>query len=150
MYAEVRPRPRRGLRPATCDLRDAPGLIVQAACEVNDLLVAVIKLARVGRGPEGRRGTTADAARAVEEPDVFDVVLLDPPRRGAGSPMVDLACRRPKRSVCVACGPATLFRNSRILVAGGWPVRGLTFLDVFRQTSQWACPAFCQRDQVPT
>ena len=175
------------------DLRYEPGLFTQAACEVNDQLVAaVIKLARVGPRPQvlelyagignftaplARQGAavvayesaaraavlcrrnnqaaglrvevvTADAARAMEEPDVFDVVLLDPPRSGAGSLMVDLARRRPKRIIYVACDPATLARDSRVLVAGGWSLRGLTPFDMFPQTSHLECLAFFERDQA--
>lgn len=64
-----------------------------------------------------------------------DFILLDPPRAGAESDvikgMLDL---HPARISYVSCDPATLARDLKKLVAGGYVVQSLTAFDLFPQT----------------
>lgn len=67
--------------------------------------------------------------------DVFDFVLLDPPRAGAESVVIKgiLDVKAPK--ICyVSCDPATLARDLKKLVAGGYIIDSLTAFDLFPQT----------------
>jgi 23S rRNA (uracil1939-C5)-methyltransferase len=64
-----------------------------------------------------------------------DLVLLDPPRAGAESAVINgiLSVKAPH--VCyVSCDPATLARDLKKLVAGGYLVQSLHAFDLFPQT----------------
>ena len=73
---------------------------------------------------------------ALHELDHVDVVVLDPPRSGAGKDvcraLLDL---KPRRVVYVACDPAALARDTAVLVAGGMRLREVRGLDLFGHTS---------------
>lgn len=61
----------------------------------------------------------------------FDVVVLDPPRVGAKAQSERLAKSKVKRVVMVSCNPATLARDLRILLDGGYRLDKLTPIDQF-------------------
>ena len=64
-----------------------------------------------------------------------DVVVLDPPRRGAGLELArDLAAVGPPRIVYVACDVAALARDTRTLVDAGYRLRHAVPLDLFPMT----------------
>lgn len=67
--------------------------------------------------------------------DQVDFVLLDPPRAGAESAVINgiLDLKAPR--ICyVSCDPATLARDLKKLVAGGYLVQSLNAFDLFPQT----------------
>lgn len=67
--------------------------------------------------------------------DEVDFVLLDPPRAGAESAVVNGILRLKASRVCyVSCDPATLARDLKKLVAGGYFVHSLNAFDLFPQT----------------
>ena len=69
-----------------------------------------------------------------------DVLLLDPPRTGAGKEVVDQALRlRPRTIVYVSCDPGTLARDSRALVEGGYSIQHLVGYDLFPMTAHIEC-----------
>jgi 23S rRNA (uracil1939-C5)-methyltransferase len=62
--------------------------------------------------------------------------IVDPPRTGLPDAVRAAALRdRPDRIVYVSCDPATLARDVRALVEGGYEVRSLTGLDMFPSTA---------------
>jgi 23S rRNA (uracil1939-C5)-methyltransferase len=62
--------------------------------------------------------------------------VVDPPRTGLSEAVREAALRdRPDRIVYVSCDPATLARDARALVQGGYEVRSLTGLDMFPSTA---------------
>ena len=64
-----------------------------------------------------------------------DAVLLDPPRAGTGERAAEaLAKLGAKHVVYVSCNPATLSRDLRVLLAGGYRVESVHLLDLFPQT----------------
>lgn len=64
-----------------------------------------------------------------------DVVVMDPPRAGAGEAVIrELAACRPRRIVYVSCDPATLARDSVHLAAAGYRLREAQPVDLFPQT----------------
>ncbi|PYS69485.1 MAG: hypothetical protein DMF69_16895 [Acidobacteria bacterium] len=68
-------------------------------------------------------------------PDTVDFVLLDPPRAGAESAVIKgILDARPSRISYVSCDPATLARDLKKLVAGGFRVESLRGFDMFPQT----------------
>ena len=64
-----------------------------------------------------------------------DLVVLDPPRAGAGLEVTRaLAAMRPRRLAYVACDPASFARDLRVLLDAGWALTGLRGLDLFPMT----------------
>lgn len=74
--------------------------------------------------------------------------IVDPPRAGLPDTVRTAALRdRPDRIVYVSCDPATLARDVRALVEGGYEVRSLTGLDMFPSTAH--VEAICVLDLRP-
>lgn len=66
---------------------------------------------------------------------VPEFMLLDPPRAGLGSAVVQrLAALRPRRMAIVACDPATMARDVAGLLAAGYRVERMALVDLFPQT----------------
>ena len=64
-----------------------------------------------------------------------DLVLLDPPRAGAGPQVIErLAALAPHAVTYVSCDPATLARDLRMLLDYGYRIDSITALDMFPQT----------------
>ncbi|WP_293773041.1 class I SAM-dependent RNA methyltransferase [Sporichthya sp.] len=64
-----------------------------------------------------------------------DLVVLDPPRTGAGRVVVEaIAALRPRRVVYVACDPAALARDIAIFAETGYALSGLRAFDLFPHT----------------
>ena len=64
-----------------------------------------------------------------------DFVLLDPPRAGAENSVIKgILDLKPKAICYVSCDPATLARDLKKLLAGGFAVEGVLGFDMFPQT----------------
>jgi 23S rRNA (uracil1939-C5)-methyltransferase len=64
-----------------------------------------------------------------------DLVLLDPPRTGAGLTVIErLVALAPAAMTYVSCDPATLARDLKTLVDFGYRIDSITALDMFPQT----------------
>ena len=64
-----------------------------------------------------------------------DFVLLDPPRAGAESVVIKQLIEFRAARICyVSCDPATLARDLRKLIAGGYVIESLGAFDLFPQT----------------
>ena len=69
-----------------------------------------------------------------------DVVIVDPPRAGLLPSVVQTILASPvRRLVYVSCDPATLARDLRLLVDGGFIVREVQPLDMFPHTQHIEC-----------
>jgi 23S rRNA (uracil1939-C5)-methyltransferase len=65
----------------------------------------------------------------------IDFLLLDPPRTGAESRVISGIVRlKPKRISYVSCDPATLARDLKKLIVGGYSITSIQALDMFPQT----------------
>ncbi|MCW2522842.1 MAG: rRNA methyltransferase [Frankiales bacterium] len=115
-------------------------------------------------GLEGDRRAVADAARNLEgHPQASvqagsvdagalaaasatlggaDVVVLDPPRTGAGRAVMQALLELPARVIVyVACDPAALARDVRTARDAGWELAGLRAFDAFPMTHHVECVA---------
>ena len=80
---------------------------------------------------------TADVAAFVDRSDLPDpdVVVVDPPRTGCGiEVMTALAATARSMIVYVACDPAALARDARVLVEAGWTLLQVRPFDLFPMT----------------
>jgi tRNA/tmRNA/rRNA uracil-C5-methylase (TrmA/RlmC/RlmD family) len=65
-----------------------------------------------------------------------DVVVLDPPRAGAGRDVVAaVLAARPRAVAYVACDPASFARDLRVALDAGWQLRTLRAYDCFPMTA---------------
>jgi tRNA/tmRNA/rRNA uracil-C5-methylase (TrmA/RlmC/RlmD family) len=75
-----------------------------------------------------------------------EVVVLDPPRAGAGRAVVEaIADAGPARVVYVACDPAALARDLALFAGRGYAVAGLRAFDAFPMTHHVECVALLER-----
>ncbi|NIJ12678.1 tRNA/tmRNA/rRNA uracil-C5-methylase (TrmA/RlmC/RlmD family) [Saccharomonospora amisosensis] len=95
---------------------------------------AVERVLRESRGRSNRRH---------ERPEV---VVLDPPRKGAGKAVVEaVSGARPERVVYVACDPAALARDLATFAARGYRLDRLRAFDAFPMTHHVECIALLRR-----
>lgn len=74
-----------------------------------------------------------------------DAVVFDPPRAGAEAQSRMLAKSKVKTVVAVSCNPATLARDARILVDGGYTMGRVTPIDQFQYTPHIECVTVFKR-----
>jgi tRNA/tmRNA/rRNA uracil-C5-methylase (TrmA/RlmC/RlmD family) len=104
------------VRDARFNLRDMPHVAVERG-EVEEVLDQI----RFGRGK-------SNLNRA-------DLVVLDPPRTGAGPAVVKrIAELAGRRIAYVSCDPATLSRDLKLFSDEGWTLSGLRAFDAFPMT----------------
>jgi 23S rRNA (uracil1939-C5)-methyltransferase len=61
--------------------------------------------------------------------------LLDPPRTGAESRVISgIIKMKPQHISYVSCDPATLARDLKKLIAGGYSIQSMSAFDMFPQT----------------
>ncbi|MGI5996715.1 MAG: class I SAM-dependent RNA methyltransferase, partial [Saccharomonospora viridis] len=78
--------------------------------------------------------------------DTPQVVVLDPPRKGAGRVVVEaVATAGPDRVVYVACDPAALARDVAIFGEHGYRLDKLRAFDAFPMTHHVECVALLRR-----
>jgi 23S rRNA (uracil1939-C5)-methyltransferase len=69
-----------------------------------------------------------------------DVVVADPPRTGCDAALLKAIIRsRPRRMVYVSCNPATLAKDCKILLDGGFRLEWVQPVDMFPQTAHVEC-----------
>jgi tRNA/tmRNA/rRNA uracil-C5-methylase (TrmA/RlmC/RlmD family) len=95
------------------------------------------------RGSARQRGSRPrKPSRSVLVPTSADVVVLDPPRTGAGRGIcAAVAALGPRVVVYVACDPAALARDTAYLADLGYRLDGLRALDAFPMTHHVECVA---------
>ncbi|MBS2964043.1 class I SAM-dependent RNA methyltransferase [Actinocrinis puniceicyclus] len=88
--------------------------------------------------------------RALDQaPEGFEaeVVVLDPPRSGAGRAVVDrIAALKPRAIAYVACDPAALARDTAYFAERGYTLADLRAFDLFPMTHHVECVATLVRD----
>lgn len=108
--------------------------------EIVEQAVEDAKKNAAENGIENAEFLCADAAKAADmlknrgvKPDV---VVLDPPRKGCDSALIDtVAAMAPQRVVYVSCDPATLARDIRLFALKGFKTMEATPVDMFPRTA---------------
>ena len=82
----------------------------------------------------------SDAAEAlpelIEKGTRPDVIVIDPPRKGCDKAVLNaITGSAVQRVIYVSCDPATLARDVRILVDGGYSIQKVQPIDMFPQTA---------------
>ncbi|MFQ3633780.1 23S rRNA (uracil(1939)-C(5))-methyltransferase RlmD [Roseiflexus sp.] len=134
---------------------DGHGRLIDLYCGAGTFTLPLARSAVDVVGVEEYAGAVADAERSAAVNHItnvhfvrgsaeavltrldgsFDAVVLDPPRRGCHPRVLQaLLDRAPRRIVYVSCHPATLARDLKILLAGGYTVVWATPVDLFPQT----------------
>jgi tRNA/tmRNA/rRNA uracil-C5-methylase (TrmA/RlmC/RlmD family) len=79
--------------------------------------------------------STGDVAKIITRINRADVVILDPPREGAGKEVVQEITRLTPRSIVyVACDPAALARDTAYLKENGYNLEKIRAFDLFPMT----------------
>ncbi|PWK68165.1 class I SAM-dependent RNA methyltransferase [Aminobacter sp. AP02] len=101
---------------------DAPAL---AALDRGFRFASGLKRVTVERRDLDRRPLT------FKELNVFDGIVFDPPRAGAEDQCKQIARSDVPMVAAVSCNPATLARDLRILIDGGYKLKSVTPIDQF-------------------
>lgn len=109
----------------------APVLAVESDTEALAALQAGAAASGRTSRIETRCRDLMQAPLMAEELAGFDLVLFDPPRAGALAQAEQLAASRVPIVVAISCNPATLARDMRILVAGGYALQRVVPVDQF-------------------
>ncbi|MEM7748481.1 MAG: class I SAM-dependent RNA methyltransferase [Pseudomonadota bacterium] len=83
-----------------------------------------------------------------KELEGLDCVVFDPPRAGAEGQARMIAKSQVPRVVAVSCNPATLARDVRHLVEGGYQLEALHTVDQFRFSAHVECVAALSRPKA--
>jgi tRNA/tmRNA/rRNA uracil-C5-methylase (TrmA/RlmC/RlmD family) len=72
----------------------------------------------------------------------IDIVILDPPRNGVSKQVINqIIEKKPKSIVYVSCDPASLARDTRILLDNNYILNSIIGLDLFPMTHHIECVA---------
>ncbi|MFN3600361.1 MAG: class I SAM-dependent RNA methyltransferase [Dietzia sp.] len=137
--------------PVVWDLYGGAGLFSAAVLDVAPR--ARVTVVESSRASLGAAGTALDVGPVIvpvcarvetfleaadgdpDRPGTPDLVILDPPRGGAGiNVMTDLSRRTRSRIIHVGCDPASLARDVGVLVAAGWTLVDLRGVAAFPAT----------------
>lgn len=112
---------------------------VHAAENLRDLPWVSVLNSGVRSALAGRRGRDGSGAGL---PERAELVVLDPPRSGAGAEVVRGVARREPRAVAyVACDPVALARDVATFAELGYRLSGLRAFDLFPMTAHVECVA---------
>lgn len=114
-----------------------------------DDLFGVVRHERSGGRNRGRRRPRR-GTRSSLLPHTADLVVLDPPRIGAGANVVrEITALRPRAVAYVACDPAALARDTATFIEQGYALADLRCFDAFPMTHHLECVAhFVPADAV--
>lgn len=128
-------RPRRVL-----DLYAGVGAYGLALAPGAERVVLVEELPQAARAAKAAAPSNVEVVEGrAEDVDVgagFDLVLLNPARRGAEPALLERLPRLAPRVIYVSCGPETLARDLDVLAAHGLRVKEVRAIDLFPQTAE--------------
>jgi 23S rRNA (uracil1939-C5)-methyltransferase len=108
------------------------------AADADAAAIAALREAAKTPGLKPIEAEARDLFRRPLAPDElksFNAVVFDPPRQGAEAQARQLAASKVPLIVAVSCNAATLARDARILVDGGYRLTAVTPVDQFRYSA---------------
>lgn len=117
---------------AVLGLESSRGAVADAEANLADLPHARVQVGSVD--PQSVARLAAEAGRGI------DIVVLDPPRSGAGGPVMTTVLELGARAVAyVACDPAAFARDVRTAASLGWRLSEVRAFDAFPMTQHVEC-----------
>ena len=114
--------------------------VADAERNLADSPQAEVRLGRIDAGLV--TGATGDGQHAVADGQRPDVVVLDPPRTGAGVEVMNAITDAARRAIVyVACDPVSLARDVAAAEQAGWQLSALRAFDAFPMTHHVECVA---------
>ncbi|SHJ60009.1 TRAM domain-containing protein [Tessaracoccus bendigoensis DSM 12906] len=119
------------------------GALIDSGCRVSGVETGNAAVALARRNVPEARFTAAPVERALRDfPDSVDLVVLDPPRKGAGEKVVRaVAGMAPRAIAYVACDPAALARDLAHFADHGYVASDIKGFDLFPMTHHVECVA---------
>jgi tRNA/tmRNA/rRNA uracil-C5-methylase (TrmA/RlmC/RlmD family) len=72
----------------------------------------------------------------------IDIIVLDPPRNGAGKQVINqIMDKKPRSIIYVSCNPASLARDTKILLENSYQLDNIVGIDLFPMTQHIECVA---------
>ena len=143
MLEAVQPAPGETAFDLYCGVGVFAGALAAAGCRVWGVEGNSAAAALAARNVPQATFAAGDVARALRRlPERADVIVLDPPRAGAGPAVLTALCaRRPRVVVYVSCDPAALSRDLAAVAACGYRVESVAAHDLFPGTHHVECVA---------
>lgn len=92
---------------------------------------------------------TGDVARVLPRFSRADIIVLDPPREGAGKDVISkMTSLQPRKIIYVACDPAALARDTTYLLGAGYQLAKIRAFDLFPMTHHIESVALFTRSKV--
>ncbi|WP_245725712.1 class I SAM-dependent RNA methyltransferase [Propionibacterium cyclohexanicum] len=147
VLAAVEPRPAETALDLYCGVGVFAAALSDAGARVTGVELDGPAIRLAGTNVPEARFVAGRVERALGSlPGHCDLVVLDPPRSGAGRQVVaGIAARTPSRVAYVACDPAALARDLASFGARGYRVSTLRAFDMFPMTHHVECLAILER-----
>lgn len=131
------------VRDARFNLRDLPNVSIERGPVEEVISDLEFGRASSSSRTQNKRGTGHHGGARVRK---ADLVVLDPPRTGAGREAVDHITRLAGRKIAyVSCDPATLARDLAYFSERGWTLESFRAFDAFPMTHHVECLAVLVR-----
>lgn len=141
------PRPGESALDLYCGVGLFAGALVDAGCTVTGVEASRQAVAAARHNvPEATFIDQPMERAAARLPRQVDLVVLDPPRKGAGADMVRaVVAREPRAIAYVACDPAALGRDLATFAEEGYEPTSIRGFDLFPMTHHVECVAILRR-----
>jgi 23S rRNA (uracil-5-)-methyltransferase RumA len=113
-------------------------------CDADGEAIRCGRKCAANMGLRGMQFFHADAARYMRKRALRgaepELIVANPPRSGLGPRVIrEILNAKPPRLILVSCDPATLARDLRGLLAGGFDLKRVVPVDLFPQTAHVEC-----------
>lgn len=146
----LRPEPGERAFDLYCGVGLFTGALVDAGVRAWGVEWSREAIAYARRNVPEARFTVGKVERAIRTlPKRTDLVVLDPPRTGAGKDVVDaVVARQPRAIAYVACDPAALARDLARAARGGYRPTSIRAFDLFPMTQHLEAVAMLRRSNA--
>jgi 23S rRNA (uracil1939-C5)-methyltransferase len=109
-------------------------------------------LDKAARGAQGLRRISTEARDLFRRPlltpelNLFDAVVVDPPRAGAEAQAAQLAASKVPLVVSVSCDAATFARDAGLLMGGGYRLERVIPVDQFKHSPHLEVVGILRKD----